>query len=356
DEVRLTKPTVTDEIRNGLGYFPMSLFEALPRLYAELRDAFEFAYGIKLENSDLPDAVRFGSWIGGDRDGNPFVTPQSTKDALEYARQAIFSEYLSDLDALTEKLSASLHQTGVSTALLAQLKEYDARIKNVQFEWVTQSSSEVYRRFLGYVVRRLQYGREQRQLPEAYQTPAEFAADLQNMRESLSENRGVRMAEMLLDPLIRKLRTFGFHLHTLDIRQHAAAHTKAIAVLSAPGPSAKDDPQAASELEIFRTVAELKKIYPPQSIHSYIISGTESKEDFLNVLRLAEAAGVRMAASGDDPGLMPVPLFESIAALRSAAGIMRAIWRRPEYQQSLDSRGRWQEVMLGYSDSNKDGG
>ena len=356
DEVRLTKPTVTDEIRMGLGYFPMSLFEALPRLYEELRDGFESAYGIKLENSELPDALRFGSWIGGDRDGNPFVTPQSTKDALEYARQAIFSEYLGDLDALTEKLSASLHQTGASKALLERLAEYDARIQGVQFEWVTQSSAEVYRRFLGYVVRRLQCGRREPLHPQAYHSPEEFAADLQIMRESLGENRGARMGEMLIDPLLRKLRTFGFHLHTLDIRQHAAAHAKAIAALNAQGEAGKEDAQAAGVLEIFRTVAELKKLYPPQIIHSYIISGTESEEDFLNVLRLADAAGVRMASAGDDPGLMPVPLFESIAALRAAAGIMRGIWRRPEYQPALDSWGRWQEVMLGYSDSNKDGG
>ncbi|MGH9708756.1 MAG: phosphoenolpyruvate carboxylase [Candidatus Acidiferrales bacterium] len=356
DEVRLVKPTVTDEIRMGLGYFPMSLFAALPRLYEELRDGFEFAYGIKMETSELPDVLRFGSWIGGDRDGNPFVTPHSTKEALEFARQAIFSEYLSDLDALTEKLSASLHQTGASKALLARLADYDGRIEGVQFEWATKASAEVYRRFLGYVVRRLQCGRKEPHHPQAYQGPEEFAADLQIMRESLRENRGARVGEMLIDPLMRKLRTFGFHLHTLDIRQHAATHSKAIAALNAQGEAGKEDAQTAGVLGIFRTVAELKKHYPPQIIHSYIISGTESEEDLLNSMRLAEAAGVRMAASGDDPGMMPVPLFESIAALRAASGIMRGIWRRPEYQQALDSWGRWQEVMLGYSDSNKDGG
>jgi phosphoenolpyruvate carboxylase len=168
------------------------------------------------------------------------------------------------------------------------------------------------------------------------------------------------------------VRTFGFHLSTLDIRQHARMHAQALAEMEAnvgagvalvqqrhrSGQHKRDARGHTTRdvLDTFREIAKLKKAYPCSAIRNYIISGAESEEDVLAVTRLAAMNDVQVAASGDDPGLMPVPLFESIEALRSSAEVMERIWRSPDYQPLLDSWGRWQEVMLGYSDSNKDGG
>src|SRR5437660_3835015 len=173
---------------------------------------------------------------------------------------------------------------------------------------------------------------------------------------SLKANRGERLAHTYISSLLRKVRKFGFHLHTLDIRQHARVHAQVVNELGQQ-PNTEPRSEAARELlDTFRTIAELKRTYPSHSIRHYIISGAESEDDVMNVVGLAKAAGVQLAASANDPGLMPVPLFESIDSLRAAGKVMRGIWNNPEYQPLLDSWGRWQEVMLGYSDSNKDGG
>jgi phosphoenolpyruvate carboxylase len=365
DEVRLTKPTVMDEIRMGIGYYSMSLFETLPRLYDEMRSAFRSVYGFEAADDDLCDVVHFGSWIGGDRDGNPFVTPQSTQEALEFARRTALDHYRSALASLSERLSVSLHQVEISQPLRSRLAEYYGQFEKVEFPWAERAPAEAYRRFLGFVARRLKRSLNGSLEPQAYASAEDFESDLVLMRESLLENKGRRVAERLLDPLIRQVRTFGFHLHALDIRQHARVHAAALEELAPPGATAGQLAPAATEaltpparnvLETFRAIARLKQTYPAQSIRRYIISGVESEDDFRAVLRLAGVCGFRAAASGPDPGLMPVPLFESIGSLRASAAIMRRIWSDPACQPLLDSWDRCQEVMLGYSDSNKDGG
>jgi phosphoenolpyruvate carboxylase len=172
------------------------------------------------------------------------------------------------------------------------------------------------------------------------------------------------LASLLIDPLLRKTRTFGLHLHSVDIRQHACVHARALeemhkAVSSAQS-AAELPPKLSAQtdelLETFRTIANLKKAYPPAAIRQFIISNADSKDDIFAVIRLAALSGIKITGSENDPGLMPVPLFESINALRGAALVMEKAWSAPEYQRLLDSWGRSQEVMLGYSDSNKDGG
>ncbi len=269
----------------------------------------------------------------------------------------------------------------VSEAVRQRLADYSARIGDELSRPSRISSSELYRRLLKLIVDRLRHTREGLTDPEAYPSSQEFEGDLLLIRESLAANRGLRLAELIIDPLLRKVRTFGFHLSTLDIRQHARMHAQALAEIEASvgasvtlvqqrhgsGQHERDarahivpaDGISASTqdvLDTFREIAKLKKAYPCSAIRNYIISGAESEDDVLAVTRLAAINDVQVAASGDDPGLMPVPLFESIEALRSSAEVMGRIWRSPDYQPLLDSWGRWQEVMLGYSDSNKDGG
>jgi phosphoenolpyruvate carboxylase len=395
DEVRQTKPTVNDEIRMGLRYFRLSLFETLPRIYAEVAESMRDVYGLVLEVADLPNLLSFGSWIGGDRDGNPLVKPECVKDALEQARTMILREYVRDVELLSDCLSSSLRQAGVSAPIVSRLAQYKGSLPGAAMLWGPGNTTELYRRFLSYVLYRLQRSREGPDVQGSYKDATEFESDLVMLRSSLIENRGQRLADAFVDPLLRQLRTFGFHLQVLDIRQHARVHDDVLQEIgtrtidlskiglgsteprktklrktdlrkTAPAVAAGDVSPESSQvssqtqelIETLRTIQRLKQVYPAQSIRQYIISGAESEDDVLNVVRLAKACGVRLAGSGSDhdPGLMPVPLFESIDSLRAAGSVMGRVWQHPEYQPLLDSWGRWQEVMLGYSDSNKDGG
>jgi len=356
DEVRLAKPTVDDEIRMGLRYYRLSLFDSLPRIYEEIVESFRDIYGLVLDESSVPNVIHFGSWIGGDRDGNPLVKPQRIRDALAMARALILREYLRDVEALSDRLSSSRRQTGISDELLARLQHYERTIPGVHIAWGPNNRAESYRRFLSYIFHRLQRSREANGVLPAYTDAAEFEQDLVLVQKSLKTNHGERLAHSYLSSLLRKVRKFGFHLHTLDIRQHARVHTRAVEELG-PGLDHQPESEEARELfDTFRAIGELKRSYPSGAIRQYVISGTETEADVLNVVRLAKKAGVQVSGSAKDPGLMPVPLFESIDSLRAAGSVMRRLWIDPEYQPLLDSWGRWQEVMLGYSDSNKDGG
>ena len=356
DEVRLAKPTVNDEIRMGLRYFRLSIFDSLPGLYEEIVESFRDVYGLILDESTVPNVIHFGSWIGGDRDGNPLVKPECIRDALDMARALILRQYLDDVEALSDRLSSSRRQTSVSEEMLARLEHYERTIPGVHLAWGPENRAESYRRFLSYMFHRLLQSREAVDAPAAYSSAAEFEHDLLLVRDSLRAHRGQRLAHTYVGSLLRKVRKFGFHLYALDIRQHARVHAQ---VLKEIGPALEqkpESPQGVELLETFRTIAQVKRTHPAQSIRNYIISGAETESDVLAVVRLAKLAGVQIAGSKADPGLMPIPLFESIDSLRSSSAIMRRLWSDPEYQSLLDSWGRWQEVMLGYSDSNKDGG
>lgn len=359
DEVRVQKPQVTDEIRMGLDHYPMSIFEGLPRLYREMRDAFLDIYGKDLCPEQVPQVLSFGSWIGGDRDGNPFVTPESTQEALERARNAVLAHYISEIENLIEPLSSSCRQVTLSQELQRRLGEYAERMGEEPAHRGRISPTELYRRFLAYVVVRLQATRESER--NGYATAQEFEDDLKCVHRSLAENRGESLAS-LLDPILRKVRTFGFYLATLDIRQHAKVHQAAIEHIKSVI-SGENTPQGSSAtlnkaqmIDLFKNIADWKRRFPAAAIRNYVISGVESGEDIQAVIELAKISGVELSGSAEDPGLMPVPLFESIQALRGAADIMDRTWSGAEYRRLVDSWGNWQEIMLGYSDSNKDGG
>ena len=311
--------------------------------------------------------IRFGSWIGGDRDGNPHVTGDSTRVALQVARETILSHYLGAVEELEETLTASACLVLVGEGFATAVERYAATIPAVVDVADIHPGCELYRRFLGFVLHRLRLSLREPQHPDAYPGPPDFAADLLLIRRSLVARNGGRLARSYLDPLLRKVETFGFHLHTLDIRQHARIHSRAVAELATGAvhlcgkgvilPQAPS-PETNELLDTLRTLAELKRSYPPEAIRGYVISGAESVDDVTSIVWLMELCGVKAAASPDgaDPGVMPVPLFESIDALRRSADICRALWSAAAYRPYLDSWGRLQEVMLGYSDSNKDGG
>lgn len=362
DEVRRRRPTVRDEIRMGLDYYPSVLFETLPAIYEELADDFRAAYDLELPANALPRVLRFGSWIGGDRDGNPLVTPLCTRDALQIARETILTYYVERVNDLIWQLSPSTHQVHVSSKLEAALNSYALTVSTPDLNTERHSPQEVYRRFLDYVLARVVLARDEPDNANAYKNAAEFRADLNVARESLSANGGERVARFLFDPLLRQVDTFGFHLHTLDVREHASVHKRALLEFANVASANEGDlpPEPAKEtvdlLDSLRMVSDLKRDYPPEAIRSYVISGAESAADVMTLVSLAELSGIQVASKGSDPGVMPVPLFESIEDLRSCPEICRRLWTSRDYARLLDSWERRQEVMLGYSDSNKDGG
>ena len=398
DDVRSARPTVLDEIRMALDYYESSLFDTLPVLYSEVAAALAAEYpGKESSNSvankpeedkssaaqssiaDLPQLIRFGSWIGGDRDGNPFVTPQATRDALAMARTLLFAHYRRRLQNVFEQLASSTQQVPVSKELNALLDRYLSQLRTAgQNALGERFPHESIRLLIACIMMRLG-ATPQSAVPvppnpalKPYTRATEMLSDLTTLRDSLIENSGPRLAEMLIDPLLIEVRTYGLHLQTLDIRQHARIHAAAVAEVSAWCPSNSPDSlnlpsslseQTAEVLDTFRAIAELKQTYSPESIRQYVISGASSAEDVLQVVWLARLGGVKVEATApamdgriDDPGLQPVPLFESIEDLQNAPAIMRKLWTSDVYKPLLASWDGQQEVMLGYSDSNKDGG
>ena len=387
DDVRSARPTVRDEIRMALDYYESSLFDTLPVLYKEVAASFAVEYESTALLGELPILISFGSWIGGDRDGNPFVTPDQTREALAMAYGLLMQHYGRRLQKIFEQLGSSTQQAPVSSALTVKLDKYLAKLKTAnQNALAERFPLESTRLMLACIMMRLggaPQSSARLTIPPGplalppYTQAADLHADLTLIRDSLVENRGARLSELLIDPLLIEVRTYGLHLHTLDIRQHAKVHLKAIAELSAwRNPVDPDSdfgalkgsaltlPSALSAqtqevIDTFRTIAELKHVYAPEALPRYVISGATCAEDCLRVLWLARlgGAGVEAGSAGNsDPGLMPVPLFESIEDLQNAPAICRQLWTSEVYKPLLESWSYRQEVMLGYSDSNKDGG
>src|SRR5215217_6982473 len=304
DEVRRRQPTVRDEIRMGLDYYPSVLFETLPALYEELADDFREAYDQELPANALPRVFRFGSWIGGDRDGNPLVTPACTRDALQIARETILGYYIERVNDLIWQLSPSTYQVSVLTELEAALNAYAATVAAPELNPERHPVEEVYRRFLDYVLARIVLARDDPGNANAYKQAAQFREDLSLARQSLSANGGERVARFLFDPLLRQVDTFGFHLHTLDIREHGSVHKRALLEFSnAVAANETTLPPAPSNetiklLDSLRIVSDLKREYS-EAIRSYVISGTQSVSDVTALVSLAELSGVQLASTNE---------------------------------------------------------
>jgi phosphoenolpyruvate carboxylase len=370
DDVRHARPTVRDEVRMALDYFEASLFETIPVLYAEIASSLDAEYP-NLEQTQLaslPVLVRFGSWIGGDRDGNPFVTAATTAESLAMSRELLHDYYLARLKDLFDQLASSTHQAPISPALRQRLDAYLIQLRSAGHAtpFADRFPTEAVRLQLACITLRLggvPATTMHRNLALAttatlphYETAAALLDDLTLLRESLAANHGERLAELFLDPMLLTVRTFGLHLQTLDIRQHARVHAAALAEIT----KGQASEQTSEVLETFRAIAELKRSLPA-AITQYVVSGASAAKDALNVLELARLEGIAVeggtSASGEhDPGLQPVLLFESIEDLRNAPAICRKLWCFAAYKPLLAAWGGHQEMMLGYSDSNKDGG
>ena len=398
EEVRAARPEVRNEIRNGLYFFHESLFDAVVEVYRRLEESIRRAYDgdPDLDGFELPEIVRFGSWIGGDRDGNPNVTAATTRMAVRLQHQTILREYTERVDELIGLLSHSIRFCTPSEAFLKSLADDDARCQSLACDRPKRFEDEPYRRKLFIVRQRLQQGLaavtarldgvEAPAAEFAYGSEAELIRDLELTRESLVSHGDEDAANGALRDLLRLVRTFGFSLARLDVRQESAVHTAAVtdllrqwpdapdyAVLdepsrlallgrlfAQPGPALDPDalePMTREVLEVFQTIAGLRAEAGPDAIGDYVISMTHAASHVMEVLFLASLAGL---AGRDGDGwfckLRVSPLFETIDDLARIEPVLDGLLADGCYRGLLDASGQCQEVMLGYSDSAKDGG
>ena len=382
-ELRLT---VRDEIENGLSYYRYTFLRQLPRLYAEIEDQ------LKARWADADIAVgpilRLGTWIGGDRDGNPYVTHEVSRDALLRQSSAAFEFYLSEVHQLGAELSQSLRLVRVSPELEALAAQSLDASEHRRDEPYRRALIGVYAR-LAATSRRLAQPRAERlevAAAQPYADASEFAAELAIISRSLAENGSARLAAGRLRNLKRAAEVFGFHLAPLDMRQHSGVHEKVVAELFLLGAHREGYDQLAeaerrrwllaeltvprllrspfvsyteateNELRVLDTAAELHRRYGPDALPNYIISNANSASDVLEVALLLKEAGLMQPGAPPRLALNIIPLFETIADLRGCGAVMQALFSIPEYRRMVESRGGVQEIMLGYSDSNKDGG
>ena len=380
--LRTEKLTVADEIDNALGYYEATFLREIPLLYAELED--------RLGGRRVAPFLRMGHWIGGDRDGNPNVTAATMRHALARQAEVALRFYLREVHALGSELSMS-EQLATVTPELAALA---ARSPDLN----PHRADEPYRRALIGLYARLAAALQALTGTEAlrhavppgdpYPSAAAFEADLQTIAQSLRTHDAEALIAPRLGPLIRAVEVFGFHLATLDIRQNSDQHEAVVAELLRTArveadyralgeperqalllrvladvrplavPGAAYSALAASELEIFETARELRRLYGREALRHCIISHTEEVSDLLEVLVLQKEAGLLQGTLGEDARaeLIVVPLFETIGDLRRAEPIMRAFYALPGITALVVASGAEQDVMLGYSDSNKDGG
>ena len=387
DELRLAQPTVLDEARNALYYLDELAHGPLAEVLADLARAFE-ALGAPLPPAATP--LTFGSWIGGDRDGNPFVTPAVTRAVLRFQRDHAIADLMLQVDRLLEDLSVSERLAGPAEALRASVEADLARLSELDERYLRLNAEEPIRLKLTLIRMRLRLTRERNEAgtPHVpgrdYATSEELVTDLLLVRDALLANRGDLAARGILDRAIRVASAIGLDLATLDIREHSGKYRHAIAQLFARVDGMPDFASLDAAGRFEALAAELRSQRPlapvpppldedgrstygafvaareaidrdgPRAIESCIVSMTKGPDDVLAAVVLAREAGLVDMAGQARVGF--VPLLETVEELRNAGPILDALLALPEYRRIVASRGDVQEVMLGYSDSNKDAG
>jgi phosphoenolpyruvate carboxylase len=411
EEVHRRAPGVFDEVANGLYYFETTLWDVVPRLYRDLESALAAAY--PGEAWEVPPFLRFGSWVGGDRDGHPHVTASVTEQALLLHKETALALYERDLERLQQHLSAARDEGAVDATLQESLDADRERQPELAHLEEGPFAFEPYRRKVAFMLGRLRASRRlqgarraaddltrRREIwgggiadprpgdeHRAYHRAAELREDLAVLARALDAQDGHRLARGLLADTIRRAEVFGFHLARLDLRQHSRVHAEALAeVLRTAGVEgdylALDEPArtallvrelenprplvrarggysqgTAEVLALFDTTARLQRELGPEACNVYIISMTAGRSDLLTPLLFAREAGL-FEPEADPPRstLQVVPLFETIEDLRACPELMRDLLRLPVYRRQVEAWGWRQQIMLGYSDSNKDGG
>jgi len=381
DELRLTRPEPLDEATNALYYFDDLAANTVPEV---LND---FARELKRLNIDLPVTARpltFGTWIGGDRDGNPNITPQITEDAVVMQVGHAIRSTIAAMNHLRKMLSVSTRIAGATPELSASVEADIANLPDFETRFLRLNAQEPYRLKATAIVHRLALTRDRHaargpHVPgRDYTNTAELLADLTLMRDSLFAHRGELLATGLLERTIRTVAAFGLTDATLDIREHSDAHHHALKQMISGGyielshsdkfpiltaqlaassklDSSKLDAAGAKTLNTFVAIADLIERFGPEVIETYIVSMTKGADDLIAATVLGKQAGLvdidkKVAKIGF------APLLETVAELRAAGEILEKLLADPTYRKLVELRGNVQEVMLGYSDSNKDAG
>jgi phosphoenolpyruvate carboxylase len=320
DEVRSRRPRVVDEIRHGLWFFEQSLLRVAELLLADYRQLLP----------EAPAPLRFGSWIGGDQDGNPAAGPETIEEALERARELALTAYAAEVRELAAALGISSRLVAAPRELLASISEDESELPDYTRELADRNLDEPYRRKLSFVWRRLRNELEGSGGP-GYASALELSADLDLLDRSLRAGRAERVADGRLAALRRRVELFGFHLAKLDVRVHA------------------NDLRASPRrmLETLEAVVHARARHGPEALDTLIVSGTSSPEDLLPAVELLHTMRLDISL---------VPLFETIASLGSATETVEALLDDPRFASLVQRRGSRLEVMVGYSDSGKDGG
>ncbi len=376
-----TKPTVADEREHVGFYLADVLYRVVPVFYEVFADAIEAVYG---QQRDLPTMLRFGTWVGGDMDGNPNVGADTIAAALDAQRAQILANYRQDVRGLASILTQTRDRIGIDEAVDARIAQILARLPEAEPANPRQADMP-YRQLLELIELRLRATTRDAAVSEGHDDPGyadveAFLDDLSVIDASLVRNRGEHAGRFALRRVMHRARTFGFHLAALDLRQDSALHDEALAALlddsgwathpveqrvarlhaliAGEAPARPGADAAASTLDVFRTVLDARRRHGSHAIGLYIISMSRSAADALAVLALARIAGCiedGSAGAGRVP-LDVAPLFETVADLQAAPEVMRALFDDPVYRAHLAARGDRQTVMLGYSDSAKDGG
>lgn len=346
--LRPEKPSPTDEVRAVMAVFDETLYTAVPHVYRRVDDALQ-GPGAGSRAPIVRPFVRVGSWVGGDRDGNPFVTASVTRKAAKIASEHILLGLERTTSRIGRTLTLDASTTPPSAALLALWQRLSSADEDAATEIAKRSPNEPHRRILLLLARKLTATRE-RNADLAYRDPEHFLSDLRVVQDSLVQAGAARQAYGHLQQLLWQVETYGFHLTELEVRQHSAVHAKVLAELDAGGPRSD---QAEEVLDVFRSIAFLQERYGPRAAGRYIVSFTQSAEDLAAVHRLAHHA---FGGEAELPVLDVIPLFETFADLQAAPRILAEIVEHPEFAARLEATGRRLEVMLGYSDSSKDVG
>jgi phosphoenolpyruvate carboxylase len=380
--LRFSKLTVADEIENSLSYYESTFLREIPKIYAALEEA--------LGTHPVAPFLRMGQWIGGDRDGNPNVNAQTLQHALKRQAEVALRHYLTEVHFLGSELSLSAMLVSFSPAMKALAeKSPDTNVHRMD-EPYRRALTGMYSR-LAATLKSLTDGDAARHAiapQNPYPNASSFLADLKIIQTSLQNHHAKTLAAQRLDPLIRAVEVFGFHLATVDLRQSSDQHEKVVCELLATArvekdyaaldeqskrkllmamlnearplriPGATYSEHALSELAIFEAAREARGSYGAEAIRHYIISHTESVSDLLEVLLLQKELGLMRGTLDHiaQVDLIVVPLFETIEDLRNSAGIMREFYALPGIANLVQRSGAEQDIMLGYSDSNKDGG
>ncbi|MGA7951365.1 MAG: phosphoenolpyruvate carboxylase [Thiobacillaceae bacterium] len=401
DELRSARLEVQDEVRNGLYYVRDSLFAAVPLAYRYFTKAVRKHYGVNEAGEpaiSVPSFIRFGSWIGGDRDGNPFVTPEVTRWAVYKQMETALSEYLRRMNELRHGLTHSLQWCKLPALLAARLAWVETRFgSKVFFGTAVQSfAREPYRRFLSVMMARLRENLDQvqRKLADERERPStmayggvhELLEDLYLIRSSLVSHGDRAVADADLQDLIRLVESFGFHLLQLDIRQESTVHTQTVGeILRQLNPDSRYiaaeeqeklnelsrwivqegelyvsdlvlSDKARETLEVFRQVARLMNEVGTETFGAYVISMTHTASHVMEVMFLARLVGLAGKKGNWHCRLSVAPLFETVDDLRRSEQVLETLFSNEVYRSLLKASGNLQEVMLGYSDSCKDGG